>query len=436
MAIIPFKTPSMRLLCLSNGHGEDTIALQILKALKATPNPPHIEVLPIVGEGHGYIKNNFAMIGNVKAMPSGGFIYMDGQQLANDIQGGLLKLTLEQLKSIRQWGQTRKQKHESAIVLAVGDIVPLFFAWQSGLPFAFIGTAKSEYYLRDESGPLKRSSWWDDRLAYATGSVYYPWERWFMSRPNCKAVFPRDRITTETLQQFGIPAYDLGNPMMDLDLDLDLDLDKPLETLPETPLTILLLPGSRSPEAYRNWDVILSSVQDLCAKFDRPIEFLAALSPELDPARIEIALHQSGWTPTGETWQMQPGAKPDEKLKQLTIAPGQFAACAQRAHMAIAMAGTATEQFVGLGKPALTLPGAGPQFTPTFAEAQTRLLGRSIVKLDQPTQTTRRLTQLLDNATDRALIATNGRCRMGTSGAADRIARKLMEILSHSSVET
>jgi uncharacterized protein (TIGR03492 family) len=38
--------------------------------------------------------------------------------------------------------------------------------------------------------------------------------------------------------------------------------------------------------------------------------------------------------------------------------------------LALAMAGTATEQFVGLGKPALVIPGAGPQFTRLFAERQ------------------------------------------------------------------
>jgi len=39
------------------------------------------------------------------------------------------------------------------------------------------------------------------------------------------------------------------------------------------------------------------------------------------------------------------------------------------------MAGTATEQFVGLGKPAIAIPGIGPQFTAAFAEAQSRHLG-------------------------------------------------------------
>jgi uncharacterized protein (TIGR03492 family) len=44
----------------------------------------------------------------------------------------------------------------------------------------------------------------------------------------------------------------------------------------------------------------------------------------------------------------------------------------------LAMAGTAAEQAVGLGKPVLQLAGAGPQFTEGFAEAQRRLLGPAV----------------------------------------------------------
>ncbi|WP_421655016.1 hypothetical protein [Leptothermofonsia sp. ETS-13] len=175
------------------------------------PTPPQIEALPIVGEGHAYTQAGIPLIGSVKAMPSGGFIYMDGKQLARDIQGGLLQLTIAQLKAIRTWAketgtpplktQNSKLKtqnllptpHPPPLILAVGDIVPLLFAWFSGVPYAFVGTAKSEYYIRDEAGWLPRESWWSDRLQRWTGCIYHPWERWLMSHPRCKAVFPRAR---------------------------------------------------------------------------------------------------------------------------------------------------------------------------------------------------------------------------------------------------
>ena len=113
----------MRLLCISNGHGEDLIAIRILQALQGLL--PHLPMaaLPIVGEGRQYQKLGIDIIGPTKQMPSGGFIYMDGQQLARDLQGGLLQLTIAQLRAMGQWLKADDE------VLAVGDIVPLLFGW-------------------------------------------------------------------------------------------------------------------------------------------------------------------------------------------------------------------------------------------------------------------------------------------------------------------
>ena len=43
-----------RLLVLSNGHGEDLIALRVLQALLRRHPELEIAVLPLVGEGHAY----------------------------------------------------------------------------------------------------------------------------------------------------------------------------------------------------------------------------------------------------------------------------------------------------------------------------------------------------------------------------------------------
>lgn len=106
--------------------------------------------------GHAYGGQGFELIGPTQAMPSGGFVYMDGKQLVRDVRGGLLRLTGQQFQAIRRWARTARQGSEPAMILAVGDVVPLLFAWLSGQPYAFVGTAKSEYYLRDEQGALAR----------------------------------------------------------------------------------------------------------------------------------------------------------------------------------------------------------------------------------------------------------------------------------------
>ena len=272
----------MRLLCLSNGHGEDAIAVRILQALQRE-GFSQIEALPIVGAGHAYSKLDIPTIGTVKTMPSGGFIYMDSRQLARDIQGGLVQLTWAQIKAVQTWA-----REGDGFILAVGDIVPLLFAWLSGAPYAFVATAKSEYYLRDEKGWLPRKSWWDDRLERSTNCIFQPWERWLMCRPQCKGVFPRDRITANILKRFDVPAFDLGNPMMD-ELTWHGDQTDPLE------LTIALIPGSRPPEVYGNWEVILRSLDGLLEHFRKPLRFVAAVAPGLDSEKLHQILVSYRW---------------------------------------------------------------------------------------------------------------------------------------------
>lgn len=413
----------MKLLCLSNGHGEDTIALRILQELQHHPAQPELAALPIVGEGTAYTQHNIPLAGHVQTLPSGGFIYMDSRQLARDLRGGLLKLTRMQLQTARNWAKT------GGVILAVGDIVPLLFAWWSGAPYAFVGTAKSEYYLRDEQGMLPRRSWFE-RLESWSGSVYLPWERWLMHHPRCRAVFPRDRLTTLILKRWNIPVYDLGNPMMDgleateAPFSVDAPEDYPL-------LTLALLPGSRVPEAYQNWQVILQAVAALIRTFpNKTLLLLAAIAPNLDRAELRHYAESMGWRINTTTPQNTTDLWLTQYRTTLVLTPS-FNTCLHQADFAIAMAGTATEQFVGLGKPVITIPGQGPQFTPAFAEAQTRLLGPSITLVDSPNAVVRAVQSLLADPDRLQLIARSGRTRMGEPGASRRIAQHLMETFGY-----
>jgi uncharacterized protein (TIGR03492 family) len=399
----------MKLLCLSNGHGEDAIALRILQQLRQQPGCPELSALPLVGEGQAYIRQGIPVIGQVQAMPSGGFVYMDGRQLARDLRGGLAQLTWAQIQTIRAWAK------EGGVILAVGDIVPLLFAWWSGAPYAFVATAKSEYYIRDEQGVLPRGSWFE-QLESVWGSVFLPWEQWLMSRDRCKAVFPRDRFTFETLSKSSIPAFDVGNPMMD-------GLEPTGVEFPgaEAELTIVLMPGSRVPEAYENWAVILEAVAALVEQPFRSLRFLAAIDPKLDTAPLCQQLALRGWAPSVLSLTFE------RRNATLSLITSAFTDCLHQADLAIAMAGTATEQFVGLGKPAFTLSGKGPQFTPAFAEAQTRLLGESVIWVRQPQQLPERVRSLLQDSQRLRHIRENGERRMGKPGASEQIARILLQ---------
>lgn len=399
----------MQLLCLSNGHGEDIIAVRILEQIRTLFPTVKLFALPIVGEGFAYQQAQIPLLGKVKKMPSGGFIYMDGKQLLRDVQGGLLQLTWSQYQVVRNWGK------QGGKILAVGDIVPLLFAWLSGSDYAFIGTAKSDYYLKDELGWLPQTSPWEKWMA----SVYYPHERWLMTRPLCRGVFPRDALTTEGLQKWSVPAFDLGNPMMD---GLEVSRDKESETL-----TILLLPGSRFPESIDNWTLILSALNSLEKSFlNRPISCLGAISPSLDLTPFKTALEGQGWRISK---QETDSIEYQRNLLSLQLSQQRYQDYLQQADLSLAMAGTATEQFVGLGKPAFTLAGKGPQMTYQFAEAQTRLLGVSVILLDRPETFGENLKKLLSDPDQLQQINDNGRRRMGKAGSAYRIAQCLGKVL-------
>ena len=371
-----------------------------------------------MGEGYAYKECNIPIIGDVQKMPSGGF-NQNLKHLLQDVSGGLIELTFYQYKNICQWGKTGGK------ILAVGDLVPLLFAWLSGADYGFVGTAKSEYYLRDEKGWLPQTSW----LARWFGSMYFPWECWLMSHPRCRGVFPRDRLTSQILEQWPIRVFDLGNPMMDgfesnPTVNLNLRYDS---------LTIVLLPGSRSPEAQQNWEIILEAIQEIIKENQKnTFTFLGAISPALNLENFIQSLVYKGWISKPITTNKLSLNDPhrlvfNQHQTTLILTQHSYKDCLQMADLAIAMAGTATEQFVGLGKPAITIPGNGPQFTLNFAKKQTYLLGESVILVNHPQQVPTLINSLSRNPQKLQRIADNGRRRLGTSGSAKRIAQCLKD---------
>ncbi len=379
-----------RLLCLSNGHGEDLIATRIAEALLA--HDIEVLALPIVGEGNAYRSLGVPIVVPTRTMPSGGFIYMDVREFLKDVRGGLGQLT------IQQWQAVRRLAPQCDLVLAVGDIVVLALAYLSRSPYAFVGTAKSDYYLGGRP------------------SDYTALDQWLTRRPACRAAFPRDQLTADNLRSRVPQAVYLGNPMMD-----KLEPQETHLVIPEGSLTVLLLPGSRAPEAYRNLARMLTVVGHLPDYLGGALHVLCARAGGLSDAGIASAL--------ADGWELA-AAQISKGRLAVHLVSGCFAECLQRADLAIAMAGTATEQCVGLGKPVFTMPGEGPQFTYRFAEAQTRLLGESVQLVTSgPEAVGQRIRQVLGDPALLKRIGENGEARMGRPGAANRIAEHLVKLL-------
>ena len=119
----------------------------------------------------------------------------------------------------------------------------------------------------------------------------------------------------------------------------------------------------------------------------------------------------------------------------------------QRSNIFLAMAGTASEQAVGLGKLVLQLKGHGPQFTPSFAEAQRRLLGPAVFCAEGKTGSELNLLNTANLIIDLLKKSVNdhefkkqckkqAELRLGNQGGGQRIAEEITRLLILSKEKT
>ena len=137
---------------------------------------------------------------------------------------------------------------------------------------------------------------------------------------------------------------------------------------------------------------------------------------------LEPLLRRNGFEPTA----IPPGSGAALACRrgklQLLLGPGRFGDWAGWAELGLATAGTATEQLVGLGVPALSLPGPGPQFKAGFARRQSRLLGGAVLPCHSPRELEERLLALLADPLERERLGRIGRQRMGAPGGSAALA--------------
>lgn len=141
---------------------------------------------------------------------------------------------------------------------------------------------------------------------------------------------------------------------------------------------VLLIPGSHAPEVFANWRLMISAITGL-QPTQQTYVFVGAIAPGIDLSSLQDTLVEQGWTAKEAS-----GVRYQRQQHSLWLIANAFEDCLHAAHIVLAMAGTATEQAVGLGKPVITMPGPGPQFTAQFATAQARLLGSSIYLIHGP----------------------------------------------------
>lgn len=406
------------LLVLSNGHGEDLIALRVVEALLEIRPRQAVVVMPLVGLGSAFQaaadRGRVQLQGPRRGLPSGGFSNQSLTGLGRDLLAGLPLLSWQQWRWLRRWASSEP----GAPVLAVGDLLPLLLAWGSGAPYGFIGTPKSDFTWASPTPEGWPSTPLADAYHQAKGSEWDPWEWGLMRHRRCRLVAVRDGLTARGLRRRQVAARAPGNPMQDGFTPALV----PPPSLAERQL-LLLLPGSRVPECLRNAERLLRALA--AWQPDRPTTVLLAGTARPD---------QHEWQQALQALHLEPQPLDDETSGcgavaawrrgplEVLLGHGCFQRWAPWADVGLATAGTATEQLAGLGVPVLSLPGPGPQFTAGFARRQSRLLGGAVHPCRSPGELIQHLAELLNDGARRQALGRIGRRRMGPAGGSARLA--------------
>jgi uncharacterized protein (TIGR03492 family) len=337
------KAPRQKpVLLLSNGHGEDLSGAKIAEALMARGIA--VEALPLVGHGRPYRQAGVPVLGRTRECSTGGLGYTSLAGQLREIREGQWTYLLGRLL----WLARHRKRFER--VVGVGDLLAVLGAWLGGPGAAVYLVAYSSHY----EGQL--------RLPWPCGAL--------LRSSRIIQIWSRDALTAHQLSaQLGKPVVFAGNPFLDGVIDAAHPSAQPPAQPTPQGQSLALLPGSRMPEALHNLGLMLQVVTRLPGQ---PLRIQAALVSSLTAEAVEAMAAPLGWQldPSRSLLRLGPW--------QVELGWGQFAAILNRADLALASAGTASEQAVGLGKPVLQLCGRGPQFTATFAEAQRRLLGPGV----------------------------------------------------------
>lgn len=384
-----------KLLFISNGHGEDWIAARIALALTRHLPLVRIEAFPLVGVGEHFIAAGIPVTGPRQALPSGGFTMHALDLLAKDMRAGLLQLT------VRQAAWLRAARPDA--VFTVGDFYAQLHSSLVRAPRSVLQPLISAHHFVGRSGGRKLLRYFMEDFRGAERRLLKAAQR----------VYARDSRTAVWLRKHGVEnAVYLGNPMMD-------GLDAPpLFAAGEGPLgaapVVALLPGSRAHAP------VSSSI-------------MAGALATLTSAHGLVAWTQRIPPPAFPGWQRHPGGGPDVLAVDET-ADGRhvlwwvhkrFASVLRTAAAAVATAGTATEQAVGLGLPTVTFP-VPPLFTGPYLENQARLLGDGLLlSPPQKEAVARQLESALADPLRREAARQAGHERMGGPGGSNAIAADL-----------
>lgn len=393
------------LLVISNGKGEDAIAVTILNLFKKVlkeefVNPEEISILtlPLVDNGSTYKNYGYSTAATWNTLPSKGFNGSNPLTLLKDIKFGLFHDLQKQIHFVK------KESASADLIVTVGDVLPLFLAafWGNKKPIIHVGTALSAY-VRNYSLP----------------------EIWLLKKFTVCTVC-RDALTAEKLKEFKVPAIYYGNPMMDDPILIKKNIDLGLE---KNKKNIVLIPSSRE-DAYSNTLRMLKIIKLMGKKSQ--LQFLLSLSPNLNEPLLAETVKKQGWKYQDLSDQKKPIiadiSNPD--CNNVIVVKGYFRDCLEDATLVFGMTGTGNEQIAGLGIPIVLFQGKSTAATSSRMMQYKKLLGEAVFIANQSdVKITQNILSLLRNTKQLTSMAEVGRQRMGKPGGAYSIAKKIFSQL-------
>ena len=306
-----------------------------------------VNALPLLGNGENYLKSGLNVLGKTKSFSTGGMGY-------TSLKGRMLELIQGQMiYLIKRIYLLLMIASKYDLLVVVGDVIPVTVSWLTGLPVVTYLVAYSSHY---------------------EGRLKLPWPcANCLSSDRFLKIYTRDILTANDLKNRFLGKVEfVGNPFMDPFLTKQ-------EIFSQQKRRLGILPGSRIPEVGNNLCLIL-----------RVIDYLSNLKCEYTDISLDVALVsclddntlKNIVTPSG--WRLHYPVENHNPLKLIknqsivNIYRNSFVKVVKSSNVLICMAGTATEQAALLGKLIVQIEGKGPQFNPSFAEAQRRLLGPRI----------------------------------------------------------
>jgi uncharacterized protein (TIGR03492 family) len=362
-----------RLLFISNGHGEDSIAAAIVRRL-----PPGVvaEAYPTLGDGRAY-DGVCPVVGPRAALASEGWRNVKGSVLRDFATGGVATL----LPGLR-FG--RRIRHAYDRVVVVGDLV--------GVAGCLVSGIGGIVYL--------------DVYKTGHGRLYSPLERWLIRR-TARLAFCRSQRLADQLRRKGVDARCAGNVMMDTIAYGAYDA----AARRRRPTAVTLLPGSRQFTA-ESFALQVAALRRLPAEIC-PDVFLAAAGGVSLPALADAAGLTLAPAATAE-----PGDAGTLAGDGLVVHVGRGVAgnLIEAADVVLSQAGTATVQALGLGRPVLAF--VNPRDRRSRVRDENALFGEARQLLaPEPAAIATALERLLADPAERARLGTIGRTRIGPPGA-------------------